>query len=154
MKAKLPVTDKLYIAALLLSVASFVLPSMKMVIAGETYNMYFIGSYGGRVVFAVLLVAGIILQVIVYARSKKWLSWLGFVCGLYAAVYAGNQLYKCMIRFRTNRPSTLVDKLHPECFPLAGVWLLLAAAILLVLVAAIKITRRSLLNKQIPGADS
>jgi hypothetical protein len=121
-----------------------------MVIAGETYNQWFIETYGGKVVFANLLAFALLLQAIVYIKNKKTLPWVGLAAGAYVALYAGNQLWKCIIRFKTIRPLTLVDKLQPECSPLAGVWLLLAAGILLLSIAAIKIVSKSLSAKNLP----
>jgi hypothetical protein len=148
---KLPFSniDKLYIAAFGLCLLSFAFPSIEIVIAGQTYNQYFIGTYGGQIAFTNLLLFGGILQLVVFILSKKWLKWVGFVCGLYASIFAASQLYKCFIRFTTNRPATLVDRLQPECFPLAGVWLLLAAGVTLLTVSAIKILSRSLKTKQL-----
>ena len=142
--------DKWYTASVLLCIAGFLVPSMRLVIDGEIYNFWFIETYGGKVVFANLLVFALVLQVIVYIKNKKTLPWVGFLAGGYLILYTGNQLWKCLIRFKSIRPLTLVDKLQPECSPLAGVWLLLAAGILLLTIAAIKIVSRSLSAKNLP----
>jgi hypothetical protein len=142
--------DKWYAASILLCIAGFLVPSMRLVIAGETYNQWFIETYGGKVVFSNLLVFPLLLQALVYIHKKKTLPWVGFLAGGYVALYAGNQLWKCLIRFESIGPLTLVDKLHPQCSPLVGVWLLLAAGILLFSIAAIKIISKSLSAKNLP----
>jgi hypothetical protein len=142
--------DQWYAGAILLCIAGFLLPSMRLIIGGETYNQWFIGTYGGQVVFLNFLVFAFLIQAIVYIKNKKTLPWVGLLTGGYVTLYAGNQLWKCLIRFKTLRPLTLVDKLQPECSPLAGVWLLLAAGIMLLTIAAIKIVTRSLSAKNLP----
>lgn len=141
-----------YGSSILLSIAAFSLPSTRIIIAGETYNQWFISTNGGKVVFINLLVFGALLQAFAFIKAGKFFPWVGLVTGLYIAFYAGNQLWKCLIRFNAHRSSTLVDKLHPVCTPLAGVWLLLASGILLFTIAAIKIIYRSLSAKK-PGAS-
>ena len=150
MKWNSGLVDKWYAVATLLCIAGFFLPSMRLVIAGETYILWFLETYGGKVVFINLVVFALLLQGVLYFKNKKPMPWIGLLAGVYLILYTGNQLWKCLIRFNTNRPLTLVDKLQPECFPLAGVWLLIAAGILLLTVSAIKIVSNSLSAKKLP----
>lgn len=154
MKWNSGLVDKWYAVATFLCIGGFFLPSMRLVIAGEPYTQWFLGTYGGKVVFVNLLVFSLLVQGFFYARYKKPMPWIGLLAAVYLILYTGNQLWKCLIRFKTNRPLTLVDKLQPECYPLAGVWLLIAAGILLLIVSAIKIVSNSLSAKKVPGSQA
>lgn len=148
MKGQNPTIDTIYITSLATAVLSFAFPSFTLVLGSETYTQYFISSYGGRLVLAIFLLFGIIWQGIVFYKKREWMPWTGMLCGLYISVFAGNQLWKCLVRFETTRQGTLIDKLQPACTPLAGLWLLLTAGMVLLLIAAIKIIRRSLSEKR------
>ena len=144
LKKNLTVSDKWYITAILLCIAGFFLPSISMEIGGEKYIQWFITTYGGIVVFVNLLLFGPLLQGVLFIKKGRLLPWVGLVTGAYVFLYAGNQLLKCFVRFKTAPSLTLVDKLQPHCSALAGVWLLLASGILLFMVAAIKVVSGSL----------
>jgi hypothetical protein len=148
MGSRILLHDKLYITGVSVSIVSFLLPSMALKMGGNYYSIYFIKTFGGQVVFANFILFSIVIQGFIYWRIKKWNNWIGVVSGLYLISFTGNQLYKCYIRFFTNRPASLVDKLNPECVPLAGVWLLLAAGILLLVLSAINIADRSFLRNK------
>lgn len=130
--------NQFYIGAHFLCLAAFLFPSSKLQVDGKAYTQYLLTSYPGWVALGVIVLF-LVIEIVYFLKTKNWPSWLGFVIGLYSASYAIMLIWKDFTRFNLELKDSLVFKLHPESFPLTGVWMLAVGGMSLIVISVSRI---------------
>jgi hypothetical protein len=130
--------NQFYIGSHFVCLAAFLFPSSKLQVGGQEYTQYLLSSYPGWVFLGAILFL-LLIEMVYYLKTRNWPSWLGFVIGLYCASNGIMLIWNVVTRFNLEPQNSLVFKLHPNSYPLTGLWMLAIGGVSLLLTSLYKI---------------